>query len=313
VLLLLGGRSLVSGASQIARDLGVSELTVALTVVAFGTSAPELAVNVLAALEGDSGIAFGNVVGSNITNIALVLGVCALVRPLHVGEDLLRREIPLMLLATAVGVALGVDLDGGGAGFYARNDGFVLALLFVVFLGRSVAGVLFEQTREPLDMVADTLGVPAPPPSVGYGALRCVLGLAGLIAGAQMAVNGAVGLAEALAVPRTVIALTVVAFGTSLPELATSLVAAVRGQTDMAVGNVVGSNIFNLLFILGTTALIRPVEVPDQGGIADLLVMTGVSVALLAFAWLTRGHVARWQGALLVASYVTFVWMRYTV
>ena len=313
VLLVLGGRMLVSGASQLARGLGVSELTVALTVVAFGTSAPELSVNVLAALQGSSALAFGNVVGSNITNVALVLGVCALIRPLAVGENVLSKEIPLMLLATVLTVALGLDLHRPEGGVFARNDGFVLLVIFAVFLTRAVAGVLWQQEREPLDMLAHTLGVRARPASAWPGAVRVAVGLAGLIAGGQLTVDSAVALAEALEVPRAVIGLTVVAFGTSLPELATSIVAAARGQTDLAVGNVVGSNIFNLLFILGATASIRPVEVPTAGGTTDLLLMTVVSVAILVFARLSRGRIVRWQGALLVTTYLAFVGLRYTI
>lgn len=311
-LLLIGGRFLVAGASALARGLGVSELTVALTVVAFGTSAPELAVNVTAAVEGDTAIAFGNVIGSNFTNLALVLGACALIRPLDVEGNILNREIPLMLLATAVGVALGIDLQPPSADVYARNDGFVFLLLFAVFLTRTVASVLSEQSSGPLESATATLGAPAGSTSALAGGLRVGGGLLGLIVGGHLAVDGAVGLAEAARVPETVIALTVVALGTSLPELVTSLVAAARGQTDLAIGNVVGSNVFNLLFILGATAAIRPVEVPAVGGLADLAVMAGVSLAVFVFALMPGHKIQRWHGALLLTTYVVYVVMRFT-
>jgi cation:H+ antiporter len=314
-LLLLCGRLLVSGASQLSRALGVSELTVALTVVAFGTSAPELAVNGLAAIQGSSAIAFGNIIGSNITNIALVIGVCGLVRPLAVGDSVLRREIPLMLLATALAVALGLDLreDGLAGSAYARNDGVVLLVLFAVLMMRTITSALSHEAGEPLDRVADTLGLGSESKSMRAASLQVVIGLGGVIGAAQLTVTGAVGVARALDVPEDVIALTVIALGTSLPELATSLVAASRGQTDLAVGNVVGSNVFNLLFILGATAVIRPVDVPAIGGVQDLMVMSGVSLALLAFARLSGGRVTRWQGVLLLAVYLTYVGVRYTV
>lgn len=305
-LLLAAGDILVRGASTLARRLGVSPLVIGLTVVAFGTSAPELAVNVLAALEGSTALSFGNIVGSNIANIALILGCAALIRPLAVQGSVIVREIPMMLLATAAFLIMEFDRLRGAAEEFDRSDGLLLLLLFGVFLYYTVAEVVRMRGKDPLATQMTEAGTPGRGRSILLSALLVAGGLAGLIGGARLTVSGAVAIAQALAVPRVVISLTVVAPGTSLPELATSVMAAMRGHADLAVGNVVGSNIFNVLFIMGVTAMIRPVAVPTMGQV-DLLVMTAVSVVFLPLAVTGGRRIVRSEGAFLVVLYVGFV------
>ena len=309
-VLLAGGRSLVAGASELAGALGVSELTIGMTVVAFGTSAPELAVNTLAAIEGNTTIAFGNIVGSNITNAALVIGVAAMIRPITMESVIVSREIPMMMVATFGALILGFDRIDGGAETYDRSDGLMLLLLFSVFLYYSISEVVGQRREDPM-----AVGAAARAPIHGQERRDRALWLTGgglvlLVVGAQLTVTYAVSLAEALGVPGVVIGLTLVALGTSLPELATTVMAASRGLTSMAVGNVVGSNIFNLLFVLGTTATIRPVEIPS-GGTLDLLAMTGFSAVLLLLSRSRKPGIGRITGWILVTTYLGYVIMRF--
>jgi cation:H+ antiporter len=302
-LLVIGGRAAVDGASRLARAVGVSELTVGLTVVAFGTSAPELAVNTVAAMRGDGEIAFGNVVGSNLANLALVIGIAALARPLVIARGLVRRELPMMLLATAAGVVLGLDRVRRETEAYDRADGLVLLLFFGVFLYYTVA----ELVARPNAMGSD-LEVPGRRLDEGAAwsaGLLTAGGLAGLVVGGRLTVSGAQDAASAAGVADVLVGLTVVAIGTSLPELVTSLVAATRGQTDLAVGNVVGSNIFNLLFVLGIAAVIDDVPVPAGG--VDLAAMAVLSVALLPLALRNGSRIGRWHGGLLLCAYGAYM------
>jgi cation:H+ antiporter len=309
-LLVAGGRFLVSGASQLAGTLGVSELTIGLTVVAFGTSAPELAVNTLAALQGSADIAFGNVVGSNIANIGLVIGVCAMLRPLLIDSAILRRELPMMLLATTAALILGLDRIRGESEAYDRADGVIFLLLFSIFLYYSIAEIVRGRRADPIAEAAAERAHRDRFWNAGKAALLAATGFLLLIGGAELAVAYASSLAEAAGVPRALIGLTVVALGTSLPELATSVVATWNGQTDLAVGNVVGSNIFNLLFILGATSVIRLVEVPVAAGGVDLAAMAAFSLALLLLARSKGSLISRGQGAALAAAYVCYMTWR---
>ncbi len=308
-LLLGGGELLVRGASSLARDLGVPPLVVGLTVVAFGTSAPELAVNVTAALRGDAALSFGNVIGSNIANIGLILGTAALVRAVEVRGTVISREIPMMLVATAAVFVLGLDRVASGAEDYDRSDGLVLLLLFCVFLYYTIAEVLRGRVRgrrqDPLVEQAEERAARSWLRPVTGSSVVALLGLALLLGGAELTVRSAVDLAAALGVPKSVVGLTVVAIGTSLPELATSLTAMRHGQLDLAVGNVVGSNIFNLLFILGTTSLIRTVPVP-AGGVADLAALALFSAALLTVSLSQRRRIVRMEGAALLLAYLGY-------
>jgi len=296
---------LVRGASSLARDLGVSPLAVGLTVVAFGTSAPELAVNLAAAWRGDAAISFGNVVGSNIANVGVILALSALVRPLAVQGVVVAREVPMLLVASAAAMVLGLDRIRGAPESYDRADGLVLLLLFGVFLFYTVAEVVRGRSADPLVSEAEERRGTPGLRSAARSVLGAGVGLALLVGGAEATVRKAVALAALLGVPEVIVGLTVVAVGTSLPELATSAVAARRGQVDLAVGNVVGSNLFNLLFILGVTAFVRPVAVPAAGA-ADLLAMGAFAAVLLPLGLRRRGRVGRVEALALLAAYVGY-------
>jgi cation:H+ antiporter len=306
-LLLVGGSSLVRGASAMAARLGVSPVIVGLTVVAFGTSAPELVVNLLAAYRGESAIGFGNVVGSNIANIGLLLGITALMSPMLVHPSIVTREIPMMILASLVAIALAMDglWSPGGDGF-ARGDGIVLLLLFGVFVYYTVGDAL-RQRAETDAYAADAQAALGAPKPVAWAAIigLIVVGLVLLVGGGELTVRGASGFARGLGVPEVVIGLTLVAVGTSLPELATSVIAARQGRADMAVGNIVGSNIFNLLFIWGLTTTIAPSAMPE-GGRVDLVVMAVYACAMLPIV-LTQRKVSRLEGGLLLLGYGGYV------
>lgn len=296
ILLGVGAEALVRGASALALRLGIMPLVVGLTVVAFATGAPELAVSVKGAVSGNSGIALGNVIGSNISNIALVLGVAALVRPMKVEARLIRRETPLMIAATAMLCVLLLD------GLLGRLDGALLmagAVTYIVFAYRgasegdrpAVSGQFdsaIERLRTPLHSLAFIAG-----------------GVAVLVLGAELLVEGAVSIAETLGVSQAVIALTVIAIGTSLPELATSVTAARKRQADVAFGNVIGSSTINILGILGLTALIRPIVVEGLRP-ADLGMFLGTALFILPM--MARGWVlSRPEGFFLVTAYVVYV------
>ncbi len=306
ILLLIGGDALVRGAAALAHRLGISPLVVGLTVVAFGTSAPELTVNVTAALRGSGGLSFGNVIGSNLANIGLVAGVAALLRPLHIQASVVRRELPMLLLATAVAFVFGLDsfFTGGSRSLYERGDGIVLLLLLSVFIYYTAVDV-FRQRRSADGEVGLAPGGWGVPISLALG----TAGLVGLLVGARLTVDGAVGIARTAGLSEAVIGLTLVAIGTSLPELAASLVAAWRGQTEIAIGNVIGSNLFNLLLVLGTTATLRPIPVP-VGGFADLTVLTALSVLLWVICATRERSIIRAEGALLLTVYVVYLLAR---
>ena len=308
-LLVGGAEALVRGASALARRLGVPPIVVGLTVVAFGTSTPELAVNVAAALDGNTGISFGNVVGSNIANIGLILAVAALVRPLDVHPTVVNREIPMLLLGTAAAVAMTLDrtLDGAEADAFGRADGLVLMLLFGVFLYYTIVGALRQRSGGDAYVEELQQDVAAQPPQALWLSLLLTAGgLAAVIVGGNWTVDNAVVLARQAGVPDALVGLTFVAVGTGLPELVTSIVAARRGHSDLAVGNVVGSNIYNLLFVQGVTAVIRPVAVP-AGGHADLLVMAAVTVALLPLSVYRQRRIGRPGALMLLTGYVVYI------
>ena len=312
-LLLAGGEALVRGAVAAAERLGVAPLLIGLTVVAFGTSTPELVVSLSAAWRGTPDLTFGNVVGSNTANLTLLLGLTALVRPVLVEGRVVRREIPLLLLAAAAAAALSLDRllgEPGGVNAFERGDGLVLLLLFAVYLygllgdatgGRPVGpggpGAVDGSTAEPASARAGRGWLPA----------ALVLGgLAGLLLGGELTVRSATDLARSAGLPEVVIGLTVVAVGTSLPELVTCVAAARRGRSDLAIGNLVGSNLYNLTFVLGLTAALSPVPVPARGH-ADLAVMLGVSALLLPLA-VTGKRVSRAEGGALL-----LLWAAYTL
>ena len=312
-LLLVGGDFLVRGASRLARALGISPLAVGLTVVAFGTSAPEMAVNVRAALRDSGGLSFGNIVGSNLANIGLIFGLAALFRPIPIQDVVVRREIPMMLLATAA--AMGMAFDHGLSGrptFFDRGDGVTLLLFFVVFLYYTLGDFLGSREDAAERIASSDLATKASEVAEGRPLRDLALVIAGavlLAVGADVTVDAATALARGLGVPEVIIGLSLVAIGTSLPELAATVVAVVRNEAAMAVGNVVGSNIFNLLLVGGVTALIRPIPIPE-GAAADLLVLAALSLLLFG-ASISRGQrILRAEGGILLSIYLTYLSVR---
>lgn len=297
--ILVGANILTDGSSAIAGRMGVSDLVIGLTVVAFGTSTPELVISVVSAINGNTSIAIGNVVGSNILNILLILGATALIRPIAVKKTVMTNEIPMVVLSSLVLLVFGYsgDLDGGG-NVITRVDGIMLLVFFALFMRYT-----FASARNMAPSDGEDKGNAAPAMPVWRASVYIVLGLAGLIWGGDRFVDSASSISRSLGVSEAMIGLTIVAVGTSLPELATSVVAAVKGKPGLAIGNVIGSNIFNILLILGTAATIAPL--PFAGIThADLWVMVASSVAFLLVARV-YGHqvINRAEGALLLLGY----------
>jgi cation:H+ antiporter len=300
VLLVGGGELLVRGASALARRVGLSPLVVGLTVVSVATSSPELAVTIGATLDGQPDLAVGNVVGSNIVNVLLILGISALVLPLEVREQLVRLDVPVLVLLS--GLLLVLALDGG----ISAGEG---VLLLVLVVAHTVLTVLASRRR---GRAPEDDGTDAPPRPAGASLLVSVVlvavGVALLVVGADQLVTGAVSIAGALGVSGLVVGLTVVAVGTSLPELAASVIAALRGERDIAVGNVVGSCIVNIGLVLGLPAVISAggLPVPAAAIALDIPLMIAAAVALLPVV-LTGFRVARWEGALFILLYAAYV------
>ena len=302
VLLVAGAEVLVRGAAKLAAQFGIPPLIIGLTVVAFGTSAPETAVSVQAALDGSGDLAIGNVVGSNIANVLLILGLTALIAPLIVSRQLIRLDVPIMIGASLLTFGLAWD------GSLSRLDG---ALLFAGVL--AYTGFLIYSARKDKggddDEFAKEFGLDeAPKPyawAINLGLI--IAGLVLLVTGSNFLVEGAVTLARALGISELVIGLTVVAVGTSLPELATSILAAIKGERDIAVGNIVGSNIFNLLCVLGLASLVSPaaISVSPNALAFDFPVMIAVAVACLPI-FFAGYRINRWEGLLFLAYYVAY-------
>jgi len=299
-LLIAGGEALVRGASTFAARVGISPLVIGLIVVSSATSAPEFAVTIGAVIEGEPGLAVGNVIGSNIANVLLILGFSAMLSPLAINRQVVRFDIPVMVGLTVL--FLGLTLDGE----ISLIDGILLLLGLVlhatasVVIGRRDAAILGEQDAQE---ALNTKPVP-----LWLATLLLVGGVALLVGGAQVLVTGAVNIAIDLGVSSLVVGLTVVAIGTSLPELATSLVAIRRGERDMAVGNIVGSNIVNIGFVLGVPAIVfrEGIAIPGAAVALDIPLMLAASVALLPIAF-TGFIVARWEGTLFVALYLSYL------
>lgn len=299
VVLTAGGEILVRGATGLARTIGLSSLVVGLTVVSFATSAPELAVTVQGAVGGTPGIAVGNVVGSNIANVLFVLGICALVLPLSVGSRLVKTDIPVM--AGFCVLALVMVLDGS----ISRIDGAILLIGLVVYV--SVTIVLSR--KEPTAAIgpeSHSWAGPSPRISPARAVLLIAVGVALLVVGARFLVSGAIDIATAIGVSDLVIGLTIVSVGTSLPEIAASLIAVVRGERDLAVGNVVGSCLFNIGAVFGIASLIAPIPVEAAAINVDFPVMVAVSLVLIPIAF-TGFVISRWEGGLFLAYYLAYV------
>jgi len=299
ILLVAGGEALVRGASTLAVRVGISPLVVGLVVVSAATSAPELAVTVGAVLRGEPDLAVGNVIGSNIVNILLILGLSALVMPLIIKRQLVRFDIPIMVGMSVLLVVVSLD------GQIGLLDG---VLLLAGLVAHAVMSIVVSR-REVADAAApvETLPLNAKPVPLWLAALLLVAGIGLLVLGAQLLVDGAVSIAISLGVSSLVVGLTVVAIGTSLPELATSIIAVRRGERDMAVGNIVGSNIFNIGMVLGVPAIIfgQGIPVPGAAIALDLPLMLAAAVALLPIAF-TGFIIARWEGGMFVALYIAY-------
>ncbi|MFG0275897.1 MAG: calcium/sodium antiporter [Phycisphaerales bacterium] len=316
VLLVGGGDSLVRGAVTLASRLGVPSFVFGLSVVAFGTSAPELALNLAAALSGNSELSFGNIVGSNIANIGLILGIAALIRPMDVHTSIVKRELPLMVMATLLLCVLAYappHTPESGDGF-GRIDGGLLLAGFALFCWQLLRSAKAEgpAASELLGEVSTLKPEEAAQRPLGRAIFFTIFGLAALAAGGRCAELGAVGIAQALGMSNELIGLTIVAIATSLPELAASMAAAVRGQNDIAVGNIVGSNLFNILLIMGTTAMVGPVPLPP-GGMSSLIAVMALSLLLLPISVTANRTVSRLEGGVpltLYAGYIGYeVWL----
>ncbi len=299
-MILYGASILTDGSSALAKRFGISDLVVGLTVVAFGTSAPELTVSVVSAIGGQSGMAVGNVVGSNIFNTLMIVGCVALCRPLTIERSIMANEMPLVILASLTVVAIGLSpwLDGSSAEV-TRVDGIFMLLFFCIFMR-----YVFSQAKNREEQIDDSKITPMP---LWKSSLYILGGLALLIFGGDIFVDNASALARNLGVSEAVIGLTIVAMGTSLPELATSVTAAVKGVTGLAVGNVIGSNIFNIFFVLGASATISPL--PFAGiGTVDVAMLLISALLFWLFGWKYKVRtITRVEGGILVAVYLGYI------
>lgn len=308
-----GANWLVSGSSRLALTFGIKPLVIGLTVVAFGTSAPELTVSVAGAIDGKSDIAVGNVVGSNIANIGLILGIAAILRPMPVDADMFKRDLPAMLVA-ALAIAtlpfIGGAVDNGETvGFMLQRwQGALLVLGLLTFVWLTLRGAKApsgEPAKPVPDAPADDADKPKPTSRLLLVGLT-LLGLAVLIVGGTLFVDGAVSVAQKIGVPELVIGLTVVAVGTSLPELATSIVATIKKESEIGLGNVVGSNVFNIFCVLGLVSLIQPVMIDAQIMRMDMIVMLVFSIMAVVFAKTSR-VLGRREGVILLLAYGLYV------
>jgi cation:H+ antiporter len=307
-LLIFSGILVVDGASNIAKRHGISPGVIGLTLVAFGTSLPELAVNISAVNSGETGLSIGNILGSNLANLGLVLGFAVCIRSFNVDSAIMRREIPLLMLVTAVLVVITNDGLLRGANLHVdRSDALVLLLLLLIFIYINLTEILSDQSDDEL------LAQATESTKLLFGQrdyLFIVAGIAGLWLGGTLTVNNALLIAQQFGVSQTVIGLTVVAIGTSLPELVTSITAALRRQAALALGNVIGSNLVNTLFILPVTALVRPLPIAEDS-VIDIWAVMIFTVAVAVFSFSSQRRFSRWEGALLLAGYIGFMSWRY--
>jgi cation:H+ antiporter len=298
--LIKGADLLVDGSSSIAKKFKISNIAIGLTIVAFGTSAPELVVNVFASIKGSTEIAIGNVLGSNIANILLILGIASIIYPISAKKNTVLKEIPFSLLA-ALMVALTANdalIDGNSFSAITRIDGLIFIGFFTIFLYYT-----YGITRSDTDINEP----PVKEMRIVKSAAYILIGLTGLVFGGKWIVEGAVAIAEYFNVSQSLVGLTIVAVGTSLPELATSAVAAFKKQTDIAIGNVIGSNIFNIFWILGISAIIRPLPFVATSNF-DIVVNIAASIILFFAIYVGKKHtLERWQGIVLVMLYAAYV------
>ena len=309
-MLLFGGALLVRGASEIAAGYGVSPLVVGLTVVGFGTSAPELVINVLGAAGGATDLAFGNVIGSNISNLGLVLGLTALLAPIRMESQLVRREIPLLLLATTIAAVLALDgpLEQRDA-LIGRSDSVVLLLFFCIFVYIVALDFIRAKQVDPLLVEVESYPLLSKEAADPWRWPMTLGGCALLFLGGKLTIDSGLKLAESLEVPATIVGLFAVAIGTSLPELVTSIIAAIKKEPDLALGNIVGSNLFNTLVVLPASGVVQPIAVP-AGGILDLAVSWVLVALLIPVFFVGQACLGRVFGSGLLLGYVAYAAFR---
>lgn len=298
LMLFIGAEGLIRGSSSLALRLGITPLVVGLTVVAFGTSSPELVVSLKAALEGNGDISLGNVIGSNIANIALILGVAALIRPLKIQAVVIKREIPIMIFISLILVLFMINHE------IDRAEGIIFFAGIVIYTIVSVYFAKREKSKEVEDEYIE--GVAKKSLKIGLAIPFVIFGLALLIYGANLFLEASIEIARRFGMSQAVIGLTIVAIGTSLPELVTSAVASIKNESDIAIGNVVGSNVFNILLILGVTAMIIPVSAAEIT-MTDIIVMLITAVIVLPMTW-TKFVLNRWEGAFLLLGHIIYIY-----
>jgi cation:H+ antiporter len=309
-MLLVGGTLLVRGASGIARQFNVPTMIIGLTVVAFGTSTPELVVNITGALRGETDIAFGNAVGSNLANFGLVLGMAALLSPIYLQGQVVRREVPFLLLVTAILLVMAWDEPlSGTTPLLDRGDAIILFLLFTVFVYIMVRDIIREK-GDPVLREAEHFPVAAKRTNLTLNITLVLAGMVLLVYGGSMTIEQGAEIAALLNVPEVVVGTFVVAVGTSLPELATSAIAAYKKETDLALGNIVGSNIFNSLVVLPAAGIIQPIPIPS-GGDLDLAVGFGFVLVVIPLFVFSGARLGRRAGAALVISYFAYMAYRF--
>ncbi len=310
-LLLFAANYFVDGISSIAAASGVPPLVIGMTVVAFGTSTPELVVNSLSAFQGSTALAFGNITGSCIVNIGFVLGVTAMIQPMRVEPSLITREIPMMIVGVLAVLIFGSDrlLDSAPIGVWSRTDALALLLFFAIFLSYTTRQAIAAPKSDAFVSEAREESKRLAKRDLGKQSILALLGLIGVSLGANWTVEYAVNLARLIGLSEAVIGLTVISLGTTLPELATCVLAARRGNPDIALGNVVGSNIFNLLCVGGIVGTIRPVPIP-AGGLEDLLVMSFLAIILLPIAIRSQRTITRGEGAFLLLTLIAYLTWR---
>ncbi|EQC45188.1 K+-dependent Na+/Ca+ exchanger family protein [Bacteriovorax sp. BSW11_IV] len=300
ILLVWSADKFVDGASNVARHYGMSPLLIGMVIIGFGTSAPEMVVSALASIQGNPGIAIGNAYGSNITNIALILGITSLIVPISVHSQVLKKELPILFIITVVSIGVLIDLN------LSRTDAVILLLIF--------AGLMVWTIREGLRSSKDTFAkemdseLKERKVSIKKSYIMLSGGLVLLILSSRLLVYGAVGIAQALGVSDIIVGLTVVAVGTSLPELASSVIAARKGEPDIALGNVLGSNLFNTLAVVGISGVIHPIAIEKEVFYRDIGVMTALTLSLfiLGYGFKKQGKINRVEGGILLCSYVAY-------
>ena len=301
LLILVGANGLTDGAASVAKKFNISDLVIGLTIVAFGTSAPELVISILSSIKGSAELAIGNVVGSNIFNVLMIIGCTALVLPIKVGKGTMTKEIPLVILSSLVLAFISNDvlLDGGTANMISRIDGLVLLAFFLIFMRYTFS--IAHNTPEGAEEEQEVKQLP-----LWRSTLYIIGGLCGLVFGGQLFVDGASGIARGLGVSDSIIGLTLVAGGTSLPELATSITAALKKNSGIAIGNVIGSNLFNIFFVLGCSATVSPLPMGNINNI-DILVLVGSALLFWFVGWFFKERtITRLEGGFMVCCYIAY-------